>query len=213
MTTKLNRFSKIFLSVSALTLGVAGVAVASPGHQALPTAYAKPAALVAQSGPAKMKGKRHARNAKAPAKQARKARRLAKFDANGNGKIEKFERVAIRKQRFVSLDANGNGSITLGEMQHAKAMRKADRQAKRSTRQATRTPEQNAKQNQRIAKRQAKRNAKRQRRNAPSMGERFAKLDADKSGAVSQTEFVQRKRQGKGKRQGKRRSKRQGRRS
>ncbi len=212
MTTILTRIPKMILTITALTFGTAGVAVASPGHDATPSQYAKPVAIVAQAGPAKMQrkalkqSKRKAlRKAKRKAnKQARHAKRLAKFDSNRNGKIEKSERRALRQQRFTTIDANRDGSITLREMEAARAARRA---AKKSERLANLTPEQQAKRAKRLAnltpEKQAKRAARKAKRQAkrPGLAKRFAKLDANNNGSVSQSEFV--KRPGKGKRRGK----------
>ena len=236
MTINFNRIPKMILAVTALTFGAAGVAVAGPGHDATPAQYAKPMAVVAQAGPAKMKrkankqavrkaNKQAVRKANKQAKrkankqavrkankrakrhvmkQASKAKRLATFDSNGNGKIEKSERLAVRQQRFVTLDANRDGALTLREMEMAKAARRAaktaerlakltpEQQAKRAKRMANLTPEKQAKRAARQAKRQAKK---------PNLAKRFAKLDSNRDGSVSQGEFVQR--QGKGKRRGK----------
>jgi len=220
MTTFLNRIPKMILTITALTFGTAGVAVASPGHDSSPAQYAKPMALAAQ-GPAKMQrkakrsAKKQARQAKrqgkrSAKKQARQANRLATFDSNRNGTIEASERQAVRQQRFVAIDANRDGALTLREMELAKATRRAakksqrlanlspEQQAKRAERRANLTPEKQAKRAARKAKRQAKR---------PSLAKRFTKLDANQNGSVSRSEFVQRS--GKGKRRGKRKGKRQ----
>ncbi|MCP4449613.1 MAG: hypothetical protein GY811_30430 [Myxococcales bacterium] len=219
MTTRFNRIPKIFLAVTAFTFGVAGVAVASPGHQESPLANAKPAALVAQNGngPAKMKRKqakmtkRQARKAKRQAnkaqrKQAKRAARIAKFDTNGNGKIEKPERIAYRGQRFAILDANGDGFVTLGELQQARvqkrAAKQATRKARRNARLAQLSPQKRAKRMERIAKRQARIKAKRSQGKGAKMAKRFAKLDIDSSGTLSQTEFTHRQEKRRGKAKG-----------
>jgi Ca2+-binding EF-hand superfamily protein len=228
MTTFLNRIPQMILTITALTFGTAGVAVASPGHGSTPAQYAKPMALAAQ-GPAKMqrKGQRNAnkqarqankqaRQANKQArqatkqakrsskKQARHANRLATFDSNRNGTIEASERRAVRQQRFVAIDANRDGALTLREMELAKAAR---RDAKKSQRLANRSPEQRSKRADRMANltpaKQAKRAARKAKRQAkrPTLAKRFTKLDANQNGSVSRSEFVQRP--GKAKRQGK----------
>lgn len=215
MTIKLNRIPKILLTATALTFGTAGVVLAHPGHEASPLDSAKPAALVVANGntPAKAKRQQQRRDAKtakrqakiakrqehkAQRKQAQGMQRLAKFDANGNGKIEKTERHAVRAQRFVALDANGDGSLSLGEMQTAKAKARAAKQSKRAAKEAKRnaklatlSPEQRAKRMAKIAKRQARSKAREAKGNGSKMAKRFAMMDADKSGSLSQSEFAQ----------------------
>ena len=215
MTTFLNRLPKMILTISALTFGAAGVAVAAPGHNQAPGQFA-PAQHARANGPAKRVAK-HAKMTKMQRKQAKlqrkqanrskkHAKRLATFDSNGNGKIEKAERVAVRQQRFVAIDSNRDGALTLGEMQVAKAARNAAKRAERAQRVATLSPEKQAKR----AKKMAKRNARRAQANKPGLAKRFAKLDANKNGTVSRSEFVKRpgKRKGKGHKRGKGKSKR-----
>lgn len=197
MTTFLNRLPKMILTISALTFGAAGAVVAAPGHNQAP-GQLSPAQLARASGPAtriannaKM-SKPQRKQAKMQRKLAKRAKRLAKFDSNGNGKIEKSERVAVRQQRFVAIDTNRDGALTLGEMQVAKANRKAAKKAKR----ATLSPEKQA-------KRMAKRHARRGQASKPGLAKRFAKLDANNNGSVSKNEFVKRQGKHKGKRKGK----------
>ena len=45
MTTRFNRIPKMILAIAALTVGTAGVAVASPGQSASRARQAKPAAV------------------------------------------------------------------------------------------------------------------------------------------------------------------------
>lgn len=52
-------------------------------------------------------------------RQARRAAKLAKFDANGDGKLDDAERTAMREARadarFAKLDTNNDGVITRAE--------------------------------------------------------------------------------------------------
>jgi len=43
---------------------------------------------------------------------------LAKFDANGDGKLQRPEREALREARFPKLDTNGDGSLSRDEFVH-----------------------------------------------------------------------------------------------
>tara|TARA_R110002073_G_scaffold332410_5_gene518432 strand:+ start:22246 stop:22812 length:567 start_codon:yes stop_codon:yes gene_type:complete len=188
MTTRFNRIPKMILAIAALTVGTAGVAVASPGQGSSRAKRAKPTVVVAQGGQAKLNRKANHKAARQANQPTRKAKRLAKFDSNRNGKIEPAERQAVRQQRFASLDANRDGALTLREMQTAKTKRQS---AKNSQRRAKLSPQQQAKRSARQAKR-------------PDVSERFAKLDANRNGSVSRGEYVQRpgnaKRRGKGNR-------------
>lgn len=224
MTTFFNRIPKMILTITALTFGAAGVAVASPSPTGSQTQYVQPQRM-AQAGTntskvnrkqAKQKLKKQRKQAKRKAnKQQKRAQRMAKFDSNHNGKIDKGERITVRQQRFVALDTNRNGSLTLAEMQAAKAQRRATKQAQRAAKRAQRvaalSEKQQAKHAKRRAKRMAKRNARPNKANKPGLAKRFAKLDANHDGSVSRSEFLQGKGKRKGKRggKGKRRGKRQ----
>lgn len=94
--------------------------------------------------------------------QAHNAEMFAKFDVNGDGKLDQTDRDAMKEQRgerrearkaerFAALDADGNGEVTEAEMQAHHAEKMAER-AERHT-------------------------------------AMFAKLDTDKSGGLSQEEM------------------------
>ncbi len=103
------KFSLVFATAAVLA---GGVAMANTPNGAKPT-----------------KEERQARHAE------RKAKRLAKFDANRNGALDPAERDAMRDarvaKRFARLDADGNGAITLAEMKAAKQARHGKHGGKR----------------------------------------------------------------------------------
>ncbi len=120
------------------------------------------------------------RRAKRSEKRAKKRQqRIAKFDINRDGKLDKGERISMKKQRFVLLDANQNGSVTIQEIRQF-------RKAKREKRLATRPVKRQAKRDARMAKRDAR------------MAKRFTKRDLDKNGSITWDEFAKDK-QHKGK--------------
>ncbi len=91
------KFSLVFATAAVLA---GGVAMANTPNAAKPT-----------------KEERQARHAE------RKAKMLAKFDANQNGVLDQAEKDALHDQRvakrFAKIDADGNGYITLAEMKAA----------------------------------------------------------------------------------------------
>jgi Ca2+-binding EF-hand superfamily protein len=64
-----------------------------------------------------------------------KAKMLAKFDTNKDGKLDKTERGIMKDERataaFTRLDADGNGSISLAEFKQGKRFMKGHRGARR----------------------------------------------------------------------------------
>lgn len=103
------KFSLVFATAAVL---VGGVAMANTPNGAKPT-----------------KEERQARHAD------RKAKLLAKFDANQNGALDPAEKDAMREarvaKRFAKMDADGNGSVTLAEMKAAKQNRMGKHGGKR----------------------------------------------------------------------------------
>ena len=49
---------------------------------------------------------------------ARRAKRMAKFDANKDGKLDQNERAAMTKAKFARLDKNHDGVLSFDEAQH-----------------------------------------------------------------------------------------------
>jgi hypothetical protein len=61
----------------------------------------------------------------------RKAKLLAKYDANKNGALDAAERAAMKKERaaekFAALDTNKDGVLSLAEFEKGEGRRKRDR--------------------------------------------------------------------------------------
>jgi hypothetical protein len=82
----------------------------------------------ARKGKRANKAQKHVR--KQERKQQRRARRLAKFDANQDGKLGKVERTQMKRVRLARLDKNKDGVISRGEKRAAKAKRRRARRGK-----------------------------------------------------------------------------------
>lgn len=120
---------KIVLGGAALSLGLAGAALAAPDGGAGGGQGRKAEMLkkydtnhdgkLDDKERAPLKAERQAHRAE------RKAKRLAQFDANKNGKLDDAERQAMHAQRkaekFKKLDVNNDGKITPDEFAAAKA--------------------------------------------------------------------------------------------
>jgi hypothetical protein len=201
--SKLKLFSKAILLTAGFGLAAVGVADAHPGHNVnsytklmQPAAFTNaPTSMKAAKVPAKKQQPSKANKAKQLKNQRKgfglnrrfhRAEQVAKYDADGSGKLEKDERLAIKKQRFAMLDANSDGLVTLEELQNfmqpkGKRAGKGNGKLKRKMK---------AKRH-KLKLRKAKREKKQARF--------FTKLDADQSGALTLEEFSSRG-LGKGKR-------------
>ena len=113
-------------------------------------------------------------------------------DTDGNGEITISEMEAAGAARFAELDADGNGSLTNEEL--LAAAQNQERMAKRVERMMKRM---DANENGTIEADELGPNAERR-------AERFARLDTDGSGGISQAEFEAAKEGRKGGRDGKR---------
>ncbi len=67
---------------------------------------------------------------KCDAANTMRAEQLAKYDADGNGKLSDSEKLAIKMAHFNEIDTNGNGSLTHTELSAAFEKRKEERKAK-----------------------------------------------------------------------------------
>ncbi len=104
----------------------------------------------------------------------RAAAMFARMDANGDGTINAADRAARQADRFARLDTDRNGEISRSEMEanaEQRRARMAERRERRAERRAERAPER--------AERMA------ERREA-----RFAMIDVDNNGALSQAELA-----------------------
>lgn len=167
MTLLPKRITTLLVAFGMLSLGGA-TAIAKP---------AKQGADISANNSQKRVNKRAKRNAK-------RQKRIATFDTNRNGKLDKPERQQMKRQRFTQLDSNQDGGVTLQEMRTL-------RQQKRTAKLATLPAEKKA----RRQARASKRSARMSKRNA-RMSKRFAKRDADSNGSITWGEFSKAK-QGK----------------
>lgn len=83
------------IALVAASLFVGGTALAAPG-----------------------KGSGHGPDGKRGDMGERRAKRMAKFDANKDGKLDQNERAAMTKAKFDRLDKNHDGVLSFDEAQH-----------------------------------------------------------------------------------------------
>lgn len=125
---------------------------------------------------------------------------FAELDADGSGEVTQAEMQAFHEARRAALDTNGDGGLSKEEMLAAAEGRKAERAERRIDRMIERLDanEDGIIQFDEMPE-----------RNADRAAERFAKIDTDGSGGLSEAEFDAAKeargdRKGKGKREGNR---------
>ncbi len=198
MTTfSFSSLSKFMLAIAFVTVGLAGSAEASsnsnrPNSNRRINAQSKERpTMVAANFPAKAQGKSapqgKAKRAHQGKRQARHAKRMEQFDTNKDGQLSPAERTAMQRIHFAKIDLNKDGGITLAEMQAAKKVRMAERAKMRAAH-----PERQGrgfKQGQRKDK-------------LDHLSERFTRLDSNKNGSVSWSEFAAAKGQGREHKQG-----------
>lgn len=109
---------------------------------------------------------------------------FARMDADGNGRIEAADRAARQAERFARLDTDGSGEVTRAEMDAHHEARKARMEARRTGPDGQRLDY----------------GVER----ADRRGERFARLDTDNSGGLSQAELQAGREARGGRRDGKR---------
>ena len=179
--TTFKTLSAVFLTITLVSAGiVASVEAAPAGKRELRQAKRASALaveqprMVAQAAPAKAKKAKNKAD-----RQERRAKRLARFDTDGNGKIDPAERLAKQKLRFAKLDANGDQAISLAELQEAKKQRRQQRAMR-----ANKMGKQGKGPMHKQGKSQMHRKDKGKR-----MEGRFARLDSDNNGSVSWQEF------------------------
>lgn len=142
--------------------------------------------------------------------------RFERMDANGDGQINEADKEARVAKRFAEMDANGDGAISEEEFNAVHEARKAKREARRAERSENRS------ENQRSGNGDGRRNGKRGKRggNAQMLkladangdnsvsreeflaisSERFAKMDINSDGQVTQAERQQARDERKGQR-------------
>ncbi len=158
--------------LATLLLGLGTLGFTSVGIANTRPASAPGSSDIANTAPRAEHSKKKAKHQ--AKRQAKRQRRLAKFDGNHDGRLDKSERLTMKKQRFAKLDRNLDGAVTLREVRIL-------RNAKRNQRLATLSGEKRA-------KREAKIKANAQKRNQ-RMSTRFAKRDLDKNGSINWSEF------------------------